>query len=108
MKCPKCDQQMQAHTYAGTEVDKCPNCEGIFFDKGELDKLVAGKAEGADHGDYSEMSNIKDMQLGTCPRCELEMRPVLGPNNMRIDRCEKCDAVFLDQGELAELIAEEE
>ena len=25
MKCPKCDQQMQAHTYAGTEVDKCSN-----------------------------------------------------------------------------------
>lgn len=105
MKCPKCDKEMTAETYGGTEVDKCPECEGIFFDQGELEKLLSGGAEGADSVEYTELSNKMDMMLGTCPRCGQEMEPYLGPGNLRIDRCVKCKAVFLDQGEFAELVA---
>lgn len=104
MKCPKCDQEMRVEVYVGVEVDKCPACEGIFLDRGEMETLISGKAEGADSIEYTELSNQKDMELGTCPRCHVEMLAELGPNNLRIDRCPKCDAVFLDQGELAELV----
>jgi Zn-finger nucleic acid-binding protein len=106
MKCPKCDKEMIAQTYGDTEVDKCPECEGIFFDRGELDRLVTKGVQDADSPEYTELSNKMDMMLGTCPRCNAEMEPYLGPGNLRIDRCTKCDAVFLDQGELAELIAD--
>ena len=106
MKCPKCDQEMQAATHAGVEVDRCPACEGIFLDRGELDALLVARVEGIDSPEYTELSNRKDMELGTCPRCRVEMAPELGPHNMRIDRCPGCDAVFLDQGELAELVAD--
>ncbi len=106
MKCPKCDKEMTPQTYNDVEVDKCPSCEGIYFDQGELDKLIAAGAAGADSPEYTELSNRMDMMLGTCPRCDVEMDPHLGPGNLRIDRCSKCHAVFLDQGELAELLSD--
>ncbi len=106
MKCPKCDKEMSPETYGQTEVDKCPECEGIYFDQGELDKLIKAGDDSADSLEYTELSNKMDMMLGTCHRCEQEMEPYLGPGNLRIDKCMKCNAVFLDQGEFAELVSD--
>ncbi|MFH2009786.1 MAG: zf-TFIIB domain-containing protein [bacterium] len=106
MNCPKCKVEMSAHTVVGIEVDKCPDCEGIYFDQGELDQLLTqGAPEGTDNPEYSAISDQKDMELGTCPRCDQEMEPYLGPRNLRLDRCNDCNAVFLDQGELSELLS---
>lgn len=41
--CPKCDVEMNHTTLVGIEVEKCPSCEGLFFDKGETEKLVNRK-----------------------------------------------------------------
>lgn len=104
MNCPKCEREMDVKNYGDTEVDKCPECRGIYFDQGELEKLLAGRTEGAGSVEYTELSNKMDMMLGKCPRCDIEMEPYLGPGNLRIDRCTKCSGVFLDQGEFAELM----
>ncbi|MFN7971904.1 MAG: zf-TFIIB domain-containing protein [Acidobacteriota bacterium] len=40
MRCPKCGAQMAALDLEGVSVDKCSRCEGIFFDRGELDELL--------------------------------------------------------------------
>jgi hypothetical protein len=39
-KCPKCGADMQTATIDGVDVEKCPQCEGIFFDRGELETLL--------------------------------------------------------------------
>jgi hypothetical protein len=39
-KCPKCGADMQTVTIEKIEVEKCPQCEGIFFDRGELETLL--------------------------------------------------------------------
>ena len=39
-KCPKCGADMQTATIDGVDVEKCPRCEGIFFDRGELETLL--------------------------------------------------------------------
>jgi Zn-finger nucleic acid-binding protein len=31
---------MQTQSIEGVEVEKCPQCEGIFFDRGELETLL--------------------------------------------------------------------
>ena len=36
MRCPKCYTAMEQVKYAGTEVDRCVNCNGIWFDAGEV------------------------------------------------------------------------
>ena len=45
MKCPKCGRDMQTLALEGLTVDKCTGCEGLFFDRGELDDLLLKKAE---------------------------------------------------------------
>ncbi len=40
MKCPKCGHDMVVETIEGIEIDKCTYCEGIFFDRGELEDLL--------------------------------------------------------------------
>ncbi len=39
-KCPKCGADMGVETISGIEIEKCPSCEGIFFDRGELEQLL--------------------------------------------------------------------
>jgi len=42
MKCPN-DQTVLAITERqGIEIDYCPTCRGVWLDRGELDKLIAG------------------------------------------------------------------
>ncbi|MEM7338451.1 MAG: zf-TFIIB domain-containing protein [Actinomycetota bacterium] len=41
MKCPLCgDQDLVPNFRAGIEIDVCPQCRGVWLDRGELDKLA--------------------------------------------------------------------
>jgi len=41
MKCPCCkDMQLIVSDRHGIEIDYCPNCRGVWLDRGELDKLI--------------------------------------------------------------------
>ena len=42
MKCPCCpDATLSMMDRQGVEIDFCPQCRGIWLDRGELDKLLA-------------------------------------------------------------------
>lgn len=49
MNCPIDNTTLQMTTRDGIEIDYCPNCRGVWLDRGELDKLVerAGSYYGA-------------------------------------------------------------
>jgi hypothetical protein len=40
MKCPRCGADLQVEHYSGIEVERCPDCNGLWFDAGEADRLV--------------------------------------------------------------------
>lgn len=41
MKCPVCrDPDLAMTSREGVEIDYCPQCRGIWLDRGELDKLI--------------------------------------------------------------------
>jgi uncharacterized protein len=41
MKCPNCkDQNLSISDRAGIEIDFCPDCRGVWLDRGELDKIL--------------------------------------------------------------------
>jgi len=41
MKCPSCtDATLLMSERQGVEIDYCPQCRGIWLDRGELDKLL--------------------------------------------------------------------
>ena len=43
MKCPKCGGDMSEVELEGILVDKCVACEGLFFDRGELELMLVNK-----------------------------------------------------------------
>lgn len=45
MKCPSCNETLLMTEKKGIEVDYCPNCRGIWLDKGELEKMIERSAE---------------------------------------------------------------
>ncbi|MDO8772835.1 zf-TFIIB domain-containing protein [Rhodoferax sp.] len=41
MKCPFCpDSNLLMTERQGVEIDYCPQCRGVWLDRGELDKLI--------------------------------------------------------------------
>ncbi|MFN8379612.1 MAG: zf-TFIIB domain-containing protein [Anaerolineae bacterium] len=65
MKCPVDGIELMMTSRSGVEIDYCPQCRGVWLDRGELDKLIeraeaamerrAGKAAAPAYGDrYSE------------------------------------------------------
>ena len=74
MNCPVCNVALVMSERQGVEIDYCPQCRGVWLDRGELDKIVErstsemsrrssresdydrrdshhGKHHGDDHGD---------------------------------------------------------
>ena len=40
MKCPNCNIDLVMTDRNGIEIDYCPQCRGIWLDRGELDKII--------------------------------------------------------------------
>lgn len=40
MKCPNCNETLMMSDRNGIEIDYCPNCRGVWLDRGELDKII--------------------------------------------------------------------
>lgn len=40
MKCPVCAVELKIYERQGIEVDYCPQCRGVWLDRGELDKII--------------------------------------------------------------------
>ena len=41
MKCPHCpDTDLAMTSREGIEIDYCPQCRGVWLDRGELDKII--------------------------------------------------------------------
>ena len=48
MKCPACtDTLLVMSERQGVEIDYCPQCRGVWLDRGELDKLLDRAAQSA-------------------------------------------------------------
>ncbi len=55
MKCPSCNETLLMSDKNGVEIDYCPNCRGIWLDRGELEKIIE---RSADH--YSKRENYEE------------------------------------------------
>lgn len=48
MKCPQCpDSLLSMSNREGVEIDYCPNCRGVWLDRGELDKIIERSTGGS-------------------------------------------------------------
>ncbi|MBE0638701.1 MAG: zf-TFIIB domain-containing protein [Bacteroidales bacterium] len=57
MKCPNCNVNLVMTDRSGIEVDYCPDCRGVWLDRGELDKIIERSSQNVrniQHDSYSE------------------------------------------------------
>ncbi len=48
MRCPKCGMELIEIDYKNIKIDKCSDCEGIWFDAGELETIMKLEKTGLD------------------------------------------------------------
>lgn len=103
MRCPRCGTELRTEEHKGIEVDRCPDCRGLWLDYTELDQLedvVLDKDEVKGTLAYSPRpSDI------SCPRCEGPMKAFnYRAWDLELDLCEKQHGFWLDQGEEARVL----
>ncbi len=49
MKCPTCDVSLVMADRNGIEIDYCPDCRGVWLDRGELDKIIERSSQSIKH-----------------------------------------------------------
>ena len=65
MRCPKCRTDMEQVEFDGVEIDRCKNCNGMWFDVGESDALKnIDAATAIDIGDMSGGQAVPDDEEG--------------------------------------------
>lgn len=63
MKCPNCNVNLIMTDRSGVEIDYCPDCRGVWLDRGELDKIIDRSTVNVDNSKQSGYSDRKDYQM---------------------------------------------
>lgn len=109
MKCIKCEGDLVLVRVGDVEVDQCDTCNGIWFDSGELAKLVGAKnvealrTRAVAEKDAEKRRKVDDLKRASCPRCKGEGKLVQVASvtaDIHIDTCAVCGGEWLDSGEL--------
>ena len=96
MECPKCKCELQERQATDLKllVDDCPQCQGIWFDRKELEKMMPIARQ------KLEMSWRALKQDYRCPRCQAELYEFTYPQTeVQVDMCRQCQGLWLDGGE---------
>ncbi|MEZ4311417.1 MAG: zf-TFIIB domain-containing protein [Polyangiaceae bacterium] len=112
MKCLKCEGDLVLVRVGEVEVDQCDTCSGIWFDSGELAKILGKKdvealrTRAEETSAASQRMRTADQKRARCPRCKGEgnLVQIASLNaDLHIDTCAVCGGEWLDGGELATL-----
>ena len=95
MKCPRCKTEtMKEVKSKKTTLDKCVSCEGLWFDKGEIQAVSEAAAELLSVPEGAPQSET------VCPRCMKPLRQFKYPDtDVVVDMCDGCAGIWLDKGE---------
>jgi rhomboid family protein len=99
LKCPVCKVPTFVVEYLDIELDLCPDCNGVWFDRGELELLL-----GSDNPVDVEAAETEE-KLRHCPLCPRKMEKMnIGPGHrVLIDTCPDGCGLWFDGNELSEL-----
>lgn len=106
MNCPKCLEPMAQLSVGGVQVDRCPQCGGLYFDATELGRLLTVRgAESIDAGALTWGHEPGEGPALYCPRCvehghRARMITLADADEVdaRFDRCPACGGSFFDAG----------
>jgi len=117
MDCPKCTGKLEENKLGDETIDVCWVCEGIWFDRGELKKVISGDSKdfksigskldlekhGVDGAELAAFGIDLNHKEGKCPRCADVMGQTVYKKGILIDSCPKDHGIWLDGGEIHKL-----
>lgn len=103
MQCPKCkDVSLKKGVVKsrGLELERCPQCKGLWFDNSKLESLLAHKAE----KNLTVPGYALEKKDEQCPRCQQNLFEFCYPGTMTlVDVCKSCKGIWLDNNEWKEI-----
>ncbi|MFA7480349.1 MAG: DUF5685 family protein [Vulcanimicrobiota bacterium] len=105
LHCPSCGSNLHPCQLGRVEVDECTGCNGLWLDHGELEELAGLKQLPPRLLTIQKTRAIQVRPEGTrpCPRCSKLLLGTL-VKGVRLDICPDCQGLWLDQGELNQLL----
>lgn len=104
MQCPRDQGRLDKIGFSGINLDSCPNCDGVWLQKGELARL-----HGLKH-DLLPGPGGQDprgpVPCPACPESTMETRYFSHASQVLIDYCPRCEGIWLDQAELTRILQE--
>lgn len=106
--CPKCsNSRLTVNHYQGEEVDVCRQCGGVWFEKSDLDALIAAKCERVEEADYvANLGPALEPSSQTCPDCRQNMQVfhLLENYHVDINVCRNCDGAWVEKDMVSKVV----
>jgi Zn-finger nucleic acid-binding protein len=109
LECPVCAKRLATAILDDAHpVQYCRNCRGVLLPRRAFAEVVHARRAWATAAPAPPVP-LKRAQLQrrvNCPNCHVLMmvHPYYGPGNIVMDSCEPCNAVWLDFGELKQIV----
>ena len=109
MNCPNDNEKLEKVLFHHVEVDYCPKCLGVWFDKDELRLAKDDKDKNLNWVDVDLWRDKKKFKVSHsnrhCPVCRVSLREVAyDQSKVKIDFCKMCEGIWLDRGEFKQII----
>lgn len=109
MKCPVDETTLEKHKIHSIDIEGCPRCRGLWFEKGELQDMKDIEEFDLRWMDFELWSdqNAFDAQWSSrpCPVCNKNMAAILYANTeVTVDYCVDEHGIWLDKGEFEKII----
>ncbi|MBT8352147.1 MAG: zf-TFIIB domain-containing protein [Deltaproteobacteria bacterium] len=111
MNCPVCHIELKNSHISGIDLDICIKCEGIWFDRGELQPIINNllSSDIVENIPLQEALRKKPIPISEeqnrnllCPHCKkhLDLINYSFDSNVFVDKCSLCNGIWTDKGEL--------
>ncbi len=110
MHCPTCKVKMHTVAMDTVTIDECPQCGGIWFDRGEFDDVLESTDPDLAWLDVGFWKNHNDFKVSTddltCPKCkQLYLTRLEDPTtSTAAASCSNCRGIWLDTDQLHRII----
>ncbi|MCD5397203.1 MAG: zf-TFIIB domain-containing protein [Candidatus Pacebacteria bacterium] len=109
MLCPICKKTLEKILLCNTEVDFCPDCLGLWFEKDELRQAKDNKDKNINWLDIDLWKDKEKLKIASgqklCPNCRLPLYEVqYSDSGVKVDICNICEGIWLDRGEFKKII----
>jgi len=106
--CPRDGNPLAARNSHGVEIDVCPECDGVWFDEGELETLSPGGGDGRPLAESVLLAGLRETRnivprafaVRRCPACTGDLVPRYfrrGRSRFAVSLCTRCRGVWLDR-----------